>query len=296
MYFKHYHGVDQLWVTEIFLFMPVLEANPSSALTESEKNSPVAVAMRYVTLPTAMQAEARLVHECYVRRERHMSRLNQSIYRKLWHMYFAYTGKRRVKACMVLKQSCDTLCALLLLLMLSPLLFIITAVILISSPGPIFYKSVRVGRYGKPFYMLKFRTMVVNADSMRANLRQDTDQQGQLFKLKHDPRIIPMGHILRKYSLDELPQLLNVVLGDMSLVGPRPFAPDDARLFEDPYTLRFEAIPGMTGLWQVSGRSNLNFRQLCKLDLAYTLEWSLLKDIKILFRTIPVVFGKVGAF
>ena len=234
--------------------------------------------------------------EFFLRRERHFGKLNQSLYQPLWQRYFSHFGRRRIKLCLVAKRVCDFVSALLLVILLSPILIGLSLAVKKTSSGPVFYKSLRVGRYGKPFYMLKFRSMVADADAQRALLRAKTAQNDQLFKLKDDPRITPIGAFIRKYSLDELPQLFNVLSGEMSLVGPRPFAPDDARLFEDPYTLRFEAVPGMTGLWQVSGRSDLDFRQLCMLDLRYTFQWSLIQDFAILFKTIPAVFGKSGAF
>jgi lipopolysaccharide/colanic/teichoic acid biosynthesis glycosyltransferase len=234
--------------------------------------------------------------EFFLRRERHFIKLEQSVYQPLWQRYFSHFGRRRVKISLYAKRICDFLSALLLVILFGPVLFGLALAVKKTSRGPVFYKSLRVGRYGKPFYMLKFRSMVADADAHRALLRAETDQHDQLFKLKDDPRITPIGAFIRKYSLDELPQLFNVLKGEMSLVGPRPFAPDDARLFEDPYTLRFEAIPGMTGLWQISGRSDLNFRELCMLDLRYTFQWSLIQDFAILFKTIPAVFGKSGAF
>jgi lipopolysaccharide/colanic/teichoic acid biosynthesis glycosyltransferase len=247
------------------------------------------------SLTTLLNSDVQVNVEFFQQRERHFNKLDQSPYHPLWHNYFANFGRRRVRLSLWAKRLFDFMAALCLVTLFSPVLIALVFAIKTTSPGPVFYKSLRVGRYGKPFYMMKFRSMVANADAQRAALREETEQQAQLFKLKSDPRVTKVGAFIRKYSLDELPQLFNVLRGEMSLVGPRPFAPDDARLFEDPYTLRFEAIPGMTGLWQVSGRSDLDFRQLCKLDLTYTFTWSFIKDLVILFRTIPAVLGKSGA-
>jgi lipopolysaccharide/colanic/teichoic acid biosynthesis glycosyltransferase len=144
--------------------------------------------------------------------------------------------------------------------------------------------------------MYKFRTMSVDADARRDELRKQANLEGNLFKLENDPRVTPIGKILRALSLDELPQLFNVVLGDMSLVGPRPLPADESQLFEDPYTLRFQVYPGITGTWQVSGRSKLSFAQLCQLEMGYVLDWSLATDLGILLQTLPAVLASRGAY
>jgi lipopolysaccharide/colanic/teichoic acid biosynthesis glycosyltransferase len=252
--------------------------------------------IQFAHFPDALKTDVQIVHEFFLQRERRFNRLALSPYYENWHRYFAWFGRRRVKAGLIIKRLVDVLGSLLLIVLFAPVLVALAVGVLRTSPGPIFYKSLRVGRSGTLFYMLKFRSMVADADMQRHMLRQQTEQQNGLFKLKDDPRVTAFGAMLRKYSLDELPQLLNVLKGEMSLVGPRPYAPDDARLFEDPYTIRFEATPGMTGLWQVSGRSNLDFTQACQLDYQYTMEWSLLNDLRILFKTVPAVFQKSGAF
>ncbi len=180
-------------------------------------------------------------------------------------------------------------------MVVSPLLLIIAVMIKISSPGPVIYKSLRIGRNFQSFYMYKFRTMRPDADALRDELRKQANLQGELFKLDHDPRVTKIGQFLRATSLDELPQLINVIRGDMSLVGPRPLPPDESQLFEPPYTVRFQVFPGITGLWQVSGRSNLSFEQLCRLEYQYVAQWNLWEDIKILLQTIPAVLLKRGA-
>jgi lipopolysaccharide/colanic/teichoic acid biosynthesis glycosyltransferase len=200
------------------------------------------------------------------------------------------------KAQQFLKRVVDILLSSIGLLVLSPILATLAVLVYIDSPGPVFYRSLRMGRNNKPFYMLKFRTMIVNADAQREALRKQANLQGELFKLSHDPRITKFGDFLRRYSLDEFPQLVNVLLGEMSLVGPRPLPPDESEMFEGPYKLRFRVLPGVTGLWQVSGRSSLSFEQLCQLELSYVLNWNLLQDLTILLRTIPAVLLKRGAF
>jgi lipopolysaccharide/colanic/teichoic acid biosynthesis glycosyltransferase len=193
------------------------------------------------------------------------------------------------------KRGFDLLAAVFGILAISPLLLCIAGIIKLSSPGPILYKSTRIGKGYQPFPMFKFRTMGVDADSKREALRAAANLQGELFKLSNDPRITPVGKLLRALSLDELPQLLNVLRGEMSLVGPRPLPPDESALFATPYTLRFQVKPGITGLWQVSGRSQLSFEQLCKLEMSYVMNWSLFHDAKILLKTIPAVLLSRGA-
>lgn len=195
----------------------------------------------------------------------------------------------------MLKRVTDVLLASLALLMLSPVLLVIAAVLAVTSPGPIIYKSLRIGKDYKPFHMYKFRTMRVDADQQRDALRQAVGLQGQLFKIKEDPRVTPVGKLLRSTSLDELPQLLNVLKGDMSLVGPRPLPPDESEMFVSPYTMRFSVYPGITGLWQIKGRSNNDFQFLCKLEYSYIRNWSFWKDLEIMFQTIPAVLAKRGA-
>jgi lipopolysaccharide/colanic/teichoic acid biosynthesis glycosyltransferase len=182
------------------------------------------------------------------------------------------------------------------LLFIAPVLLLIALAISLTSDGPVLYSSIRIGKNRQPFQMLKFRTMVTNADAMRDQLRQEANLEGQLFKMKNDPRITPIGHFLRAFSLDELPQLINVLKGDMSLIGPRPLPEDESDLFEAPYTVRYQVLPGITGAWQISGRSNLSFDDLCKLELNYVRGWHFFRDLAILFKTVPVVVLRKGAY
>lgn len=195
-----------------------------------------------------------------------------------------------------LKRLFDVVAASLGMLAISPLLIGIALLVKLTSPGPILYKSQRIGKNFQPFGMYKFRTMSVNADAQRDALRKETHQENGLFKLANDPRVTSVGKILRALSLDELPQLLNVVRGEMSLVGPRPLPQDESELFKEPYTLRFQVFPGMTGAWQISGRSNITFEQLCKLEMQYVMNWTLFTDFGILFKTLPAVLASRGAY
>jgi exopolysaccharide biosynthesis polyprenyl glycosylphosphotransferase len=184
------------------------------------------------------------------------------------------------------------------ILFLSPLLIAVAIAIKFTSPGPIFFRQERIGLHGKVFQMWKFRTMVKNAAELQAALEsQNQSQDGVLFKIKNDPRITSIGHFLRRTSLDELPQLFNVLLGQMSLVGPRPLPLRDVERFEQWHHIRHQVLPGLTGLWQISGRSDLeDFNDAARLDLYYIDNWSLNSDLDILVETIRVVlFGK-GAY
>lgn len=195
-----------------------------------------------------------------------------------------------------LKRALDFVLATLGLLAISPLLLLIAAAVKITSPGPVLYKSLRIGKNYKPFHMYKFRTMCVDADAKRDALRAQANLQGELFKLENDPRITGIGKLLRALSLDELPQLLNVVRGEMSLVGPRPLPPDESELFEDPYTLRFQVYPGITGLWQVSGRNDTTYRTRVAMDCVYAARRNALMDFGILFATVPAVLLRRGSY
>lgn len=215
--------------------------------------------------------------------------------RKIEQNFFLRSHRRIYRLQQGAKRALDLLGAGLALLLATPVILTIALVIRLTSPGPVFYRSPRIGKNYQPFLMYKFRTMETDADARRDALRKQANLEGELFKLADDPRITPVGKFLRALSLDELPQLLNVIRGEMSLVGPRPLPPDESALFEDPYTLRFRVYPGITGQWQVSGRSNLKFKQLCRLEMDYILRWTLLSDLRILVRTLPAVLISRGA-
>ncbi len=194
------------------------------------------------------------------------------------------------------KRIFDVAVSTIVLLVLSPLLAAIAVAVWISSRGPVIYRSVRPGIGGKPFACFKFRTMYQDADQRQADLESLNEANGALFKIRDDPRMTPVGRLLRRYSLDELPQLGNVVKGDMSLVGPRPLPQRDYDRLEDWHKKRYLVLPGITGLWQVSGRSELDFDDLVRLDFLYLERWSPFLDLTILVKTVPAVFTRHGAF
>jgi exopolysaccharide biosynthesis polyprenyl glycosylphosphotransferase len=197
-----------------------------------------------------------------------------------------------------LKRLCDFVGALSFVILTFPIYVLTAIAIKLDSEGSIFYKQTRIGLHGKPFQFWKFRTMVPNADRMLDQLESlNESKDGIHFKVKNDPRITPLGKFLRRYSLDELPQMFNVILGDMSLVGPRPLSLRDYNNCAKHHLIRHQVIPGITGLWQVSGRSDiLNFDDVVRLDTAYIENWTLQLDFEILLRTIVVVLGKRGAY
>jgi len=195
------------------------------------------------------------------------------------------------------KQLIDFFGALILLLLSSPFLLIVALLVKRSSPGPVLFRQKRSGLNGCPFTILKFRTMVSNAEQLKHELAAMNEMSGPVFKVTNDPRVTPIGRWLRKKSLDELPQLFNVLRGDMSLVGPRPLPVDEVKRFNDlAHRRRLSVKPGLTCLWQISGRNNVsNFDDWVQLDLKYIDTWSLWLDFKILARTVPVVLTGTGA-
>lgn len=197
----------------------------------------------------------------------------------------------------VAKQLLDFVGGLVLVLFLSPVFILAAIAIKLSSPGPVLFRQKRCGLNGQPFTMLKFRSMVTDAEQRKHELERLNEMDGPVFKVSNDPRITRVGRFLRKFSIDEFPQLFNVVRGEMSLVGPRPLPVDEVKRFDDPaHRRRLSVKPGLTCLWQVSGRNNVtNFRDWVRLDLEYIDNWSLWLDLKILWRTIPVVLVGTGA-
>jgi exopolysaccharide biosynthesis polyprenyl glycosylphosphotransferase len=195
-----------------------------------------------------------------------------------------------------LKRTFDIVGATLLLIVLSPLLLIITLAVRLSSRGPILFRSMRRGIGQRPFPCLKFRTMHTDAEERQADLEELNEASGALFKIRDDPRLTRVGRMLRRFSLDELPQLVNVLRGEMSLVGPRPLPERDYEMLEDWHRKRYLVLPGITGLWQVSGRSELDFDDLVHLDFIYLESWSLALDLTILLKTVPAVFLRRGAY
>lgn len=195
-----------------------------------------------------------------------------------------------------LKRSFDLIGSALLLVLMSPVLAGIAIAVRVTSRGPVIYRSERPGIGGRPFGCLKFRTMYNDADQRQADLESLNEASGALFKIRDDPRMTPVGRFLRRHSLDELPQLVNVLRGQMSLVGPRPLPMRDYERLEDWHRKRYLVLPGITGLWQVSGRSDLEFDDLVRLDFLYLERWSVFLDLVILLKTVPAVFLRRGAF
>jgi exopolysaccharide biosynthesis polyprenyl glycosylphosphotransferase len=197
------------------------------------------------------------------------------------------------RSSLAIKRGFDFLGAALGLLVLSPIFAVIAVLVKLGSPGPVFYRQVRIGREGRPFTMWKFRTMVDGAEAMKAPLRDRNEAEG-LFKIADDPRITRIGRVLRHYSLDELPQLVNVLSAEMSLVGPRPLVPDEDDLITGLDRRRLQLTPGMTGRWQILGSARVPLPEMVKLDYLYVTGWSLWSDVKILLRTVPYVVARRG--
>jgi exopolysaccharide biosynthesis polyprenyl glycosylphosphotransferase len=195
-----------------------------------------------------------------------------------------------------LKRAFDIVGATTLLVLLSPLLLAIVTAVRLSSRGPVVFRSVRRGIGQRPFACLKFRTMHLDAEERQGDVEELNEASGALFKIRDDPRLTTVGRVLRRFSLDELPQLINVLRGDMSLVGPRPLPERDYDMLEDWHRKRYLVLPGITGLWQVSGRSELDFDDLVNLDFIYLEHWSLALDLTILFKTIPALLSRRGAY
>jgi lipopolysaccharide/colanic/teichoic acid biosynthesis glycosyltransferase len=200
---------------------------------------------------------------------------------------------------LVLKRLIDMVGAVLGLILLSPVLVVVGLLVKLTSPGTILFRQVRVGLGGDPFVCLKFRTMVADAEQRLAMVAQDNihDAGQRIFKLPNDPRLTSIGGFLRRSSLDELPQLWNVLRGEMSLVGPRPALPSEVLRYEPHHFVRFEVLPGITGPWQVGGRNAIrNFEDVVRLESDYVRGWTFWRDIVILLRTIPTVLSMKGAF
>jgi lipopolysaccharide/colanic/teichoic acid biosynthesis glycosyltransferase len=195
---------------------------------------------------------------------------------------------------MYLKRMMDVFVSSLALVFLWPLMAVIAIAVKLESPGPVIFRSLRVGKYGREFDCYKFRTMVAGSDALKESLGRLNERRGPFFKIADDPRVTRFGRFLRKYSLDELPQLWNVLKGDMSLVGPRPHPVEDCAQYTSEHRRRLVVTPGVTGLWQVLARANPSFEICMMLDLAYIEKWSLLLDCRVLLKTIPAVLAGEG--
>jgi exopolysaccharide biosynthesis polyprenyl glycosylphosphotransferase len=208
-----------------------------------------------------------------------------------------YSAQSAPSSHLILKQLFDVTAAGCLLLLISPLFLLVAAAVKLSSPGPVLFRQQRAGLNGRPFQLLKFRSMRSGAEAEQASLAKKNEMTGPVFKIAKDPRVTPVGRFLRRHSLDELPQLWNVLRGEMSLVGPRPLPVDEVKRFnDDAHRRRLSVRPGLTCLWQISGRNDITqFEDWVRMDLAYIDQWSLWLDFKILLGTIPVViFGRGG--
>jgi len=197
---------------------------------------------------------------------------------------------------LALKRAEDIILSTLGLVLLSPFMLTTALFIKITTPGSVFFNRERVGKDGKGFIMYKFRTMVRDAEERREELQGASEVDPPLFKMRRDPRVTRIGSFFRRYSVDELPQLVNVIKGEMSLVGPRPSLPSEVEKYKGWHKKRLEVLPGITGLWQASGRSDLTFSEMVRLDIYYMRNWSLTLDLKILFRTLPIVLARRGAY
>jgi exopolysaccharide biosynthesis polyprenyl glycosylphosphotransferase len=195
-----------------------------------------------------------------------------------------------------LKRAIDVGFSLVSLTLTAPVLALTALAIRLEGPGPIFFRQTRVGRHGRDFTFFKFRSMVPGAEEVLPDLQAHNEAEGPIFKMRADPRVTRVGRWIRRLSIDELPQLLNVLRGDMSLVGPRPPLPSEVASYQPWHRRRLDVAPGMTGLWQVSGRSKLTFDEMVMLDLYYAENWSLMLDLRILLRTVPTVLLGTGAY
>jgi exopolysaccharide biosynthesis polyprenyl glycosylphosphotransferase len=195
-----------------------------------------------------------------------------------------------------IKRLMDIAVSGLLLTILSPLFLVITLAVKLSSPGPVLYRQVRNGLRGREFMMLKFRSMVLGADGQFEQLREKNEMSGAAFKMADDPRVTRVGRFLRRFSLDELPQLFNVLKGDMSLVGPRPLIASEKDKYEEWQRRRMSVRPGLTCLWQINGRNTIDFERWMQLDLQYIDNCSILRDLKIILKTLPAMLRGRGAY
>ena len=207
----------------------------------------------------------------------------------VWYMTISFS--------LAFKRLMDIVLAILALILGSPVFLLTAFLVKVTSPGPIIFSQVRVGKFGRHFKFYKFRSMYIDAEARKAELmKHNESKDGVIFKMKHDPRITPVGRFIRKFSIDELPQLFNVILGDMSLVGPRPPLPSEVRTYTLEERKRLNITPGITCLWQVSGRSELPFKQQMALDKEYIASRSAWKDFLILLKTIPAILTGKGAW
>ena len=210
-------------------------------------------------------------------------------------MELKFENKQNLKVYEICKRTIDIIGAGLGLILLSPIIAVVACAVKVTSKGPIFFSQKRVGKNGELFEMYKFRSMVVNAEELKKALENQNEMSGPMFKMKKDPRITRVGRFIRKTSIDELPQLVNVIKGDMSLVGPRPSLPKEVEQFEPWMKERLTVQPGITCFWQVMGRNSIPFEEWMKLDVKYVRERNYFLDIKLIFKTFFVLFGDDSA-
>ena len=209
--------------------------------------------------------------------------------------YVHYLSIRSKPFQQAIKRTFDIFASGMALLCLSPLLIVVALLVRLTSHGPVLFKQDRVGLHGRTFHMLKFRSMIQNAEELKAKLMAQNEQQGPVFKIARDPRITAVGRFIRKYSIDELPQLLNVLRGEMSIVGPRPPIPSEVAKYEAWQRRRLSVRPGLTCVWQVSGRNEISFEEWMYLDMQYIDHWSLAQDFQLILKTVPIVLTGRGA-
>jgi exopolysaccharide biosynthesis polyprenyl glycosylphosphotransferase len=209
--------------------------------------------------------------------------------------YLHYLSIRHKPVQLAVKRLFDMAASGVALVLLSPLLLSVAVLVKLTSRGPVLFRQVRVGQHGRAFHMLKFRSMVIDAEKLKAKLMAQNEQTGPVFKMARDPRITPFGRFIRKFSIDELPQLLNVLRGEMSIVGPRPPVPNEVAKYEAWQRRRLSVRPGLTCVWQVSGRNSISFDEWMYLDMQYIDHWSLAHDFELILKTVPVVLTGRGA-
>ncbi len=214
--------------------------------------------------------------------------------RRLQFRLVTWVLRNKILACF--NRGLDMILAALALIVLSPFMLIVAILIKLESPGDVIFRQTRIGKDGQPFTCFKFRSMSLDAEDRKRELMAHNEADGPVFKIKEDPRVTRVGKFIRKFSIDEFPQFYNVLRGDMSLVGPRPAVPEEVALYEFDHRRRLETMPGITGLQQVSGRSNLDFKRWIELDLQYIAEQGLRNDLLILLKTIPSVIFRRGAY
>ncbi len=215
---------------------------------------------------------------------------------EVYFLFKRYSWQAVIKSTLIIKRIIDILLSALMILLASPLILFTTLLIKLEDRGQIIFRQIRVGKKGRHFIMYKFRSMVIGADKIKEDLEDLNETNSIIFKIKKDPRLTRVGKIIRKLSIDELPQLVNVLKGDMSLVGPRPPVPSEVAKYRLRDLGRLDVTPGLTCIWQVSGRSNINFEGQVDLDLKYIESQSIWTDIKLLFKTIPAVLLGKGAY